>query len=46
MDMPEFKRVEDEEEDYNLEDFFINPILYPLEPLVEYIIKLLFSYAT
>ena len=29
MDMPEFERVEDEEEDYNLEDFFLNPILYP-----------------
>ena len=41
MDMPEYERVEDEEEDYNLEDFFLNPILYPLEPLIDYSIKLL-----
>ena len=40
MDMPEFERVEDEEEDYNLEDFFLF-ILYPLQPMVDYRIKLL-----
>ena len=41
MDMPEIEQVEDEEEDYNLEDSFLNPILYPLEPLIDYRIKLL-----
>ena len=41
MDMPEFERVEDEDEDYNLEDFFLNPTLYPLQPMIDYRIKLL-----
>ena len=40
MDMPEFECVEDEEEDYNLEDS-LKFILYPLQPMVDYRIKLL-----
>ena len=39
--MPEFEHVEDEEEDYNLEDFFLNPTLYPLQTMIDYRIKLL-----
>ena len=41
MDMPEFQRVEEEEEDHNIEDFFPKIIPYPLQPLIEYRIKLL-----
>ena len=41
MDMPEFERVEYEEEDSNLEDLFLNLILYPLQPMTDYRIKLI-----
>ena len=41
MDTVEYQRVEDVEEDYDLEDFFPSPIPYHLQPLIEYRVKLL-----
>ena len=40
MDMVDFDPIEEVEEDYNLEDFFLKRILHPLQPLIEYRIKL------
>ena len=41
MDMVEFDKMNEEEDDYNLFDFFIGKPDYPLQPLIEYRIKLL-----
>ena len=41
MDMVDFDPIEESEEDYNLADFFPEPIPYLLHPLIEYRIKLL-----
>ena len=41
MDMVDFDPIEESEEDYNLTDFFPEPIPYLLHPLIEYRIKLL-----
>jgi len=41
MDMVEFQRVEEEEDDYNLQDLFPEPVPYHLHHLIEYRIKLL-----
>ena len=41
MDMSEFDVKDEEEDDYNLFDFFIMKPDYPLQPLIEYRIKLL-----
>ena len=41
VDMVEFNQLEEIEEDYILEDFFPTPLPYPLQPLIEYRIKLL-----
>ena len=40
VDMVEFNQLEEIEEDYILEDFFPTPLPYPLQPLIEYRIKL------
>ena len=36
MDQVQFECVEDKEENYNLEEFFTNPIPYRLQALIEY----------
>ena len=41
MDMTDFDPIEQVEEDYDLEDFFPNPIPYHLQPLIEYRVRLL-----
>ena len=41
MDMVDFNPLEEGEEDYNLQDFFPEPVPYNLHHLIEYRIKLL-----
>jgi dUTPase len=41
MDMVDFDPIEENEEDYNLEDFFPKPLPYPIHHLIEYRIKIL-----
>ena len=40
VDMVEFNKMEEIEDDYILEDFFPKTLPYPLQPLIEYRIKL------
>ena len=40
IDMVEFNKMEEIEDDYILEDFFPKTLPYPLHPLIEYRIKL------
>ena len=40
IDMVEFNKMEEIEDDYILEDFFPKTLPYPLQPLIEYRIKL------
>ena len=41
MDMTDFDPIEQVEEDYDLEDFFLNLIPYHLQALIEYRVRLL-----
>ena len=40
VDMVEFNQMEEIEDDYILEDFFPKALPYPLQPLIEYRMKL------